>query len=305
MKRLGVHSTWIVKNNSSFFPQRPLLATLKARYDSNVAGKWVTMQTTIAGVNLIAVAYAWSKKGVSYFISTCGNTCPSFHLYRSKFEDEFGGASYKDIQRPEICEFLYEYLPIIDEHNKQRQNVLNLEKCWATKCCWFRLCTTLFGKAVTDMYRVYRHHDIDTYQNMGVVSFSDKICAGLKQRSEREAKVKANGNGLIRIRNSHGEMTKAIKGKASKTRNLQGSSVQGTCWICRLRSCTKGGPQTRNRKRKYKYTSYCCKDCLTPLCNELNPKDGYELTCFDEHMNSTNVFIRCNGSKKIKTDNCH
>ena len=58
------------------------------------------MQMTITGVNLIAVAYAWSKKEVSYFVSTYGKTCPSFHLCRSKFEDEFGGASYKDIQRP-------------------------------------------------------------------------------------------------------------------------------------------------------------------------------------------------------------
>ena len=60
---------------------------------------------------------------------------------------------------------------------------------------------------------------------MEVVTFSDKICAGLKQSSERAAKVKANGNGLIRIRNSHREMTKVIKGKALKIRNLQGSSV--------------------------------------------------------------------------------
>ena len=29
IKRLGAHSTWIAKNNSTFFPQRPLLAVLR------------------------------------------------------------------------------------------------------------------------------------------------------------------------------------------------------------------------------------------------------------------------------------
>ena len=36
---------------------------------------------------------------------------------------------------------LYEFLPLIDEHNKARQNSLALEKCWMTKSCWKRIIT--------------------------------------------------------------------------------------------------------------------------------------------------------------------
>ena len=102
-----------------------------------------------------------SKKGTSFFITTCGITAPSKNLYRSNFEDEYGGVTFKDIQRPEIAEFLYQYLPLIDEHNKQRQKLLNLERCWPTKCCWSRLHITLLGMAVTDLYHLYHYYDIN------------------------------------------------------------------------------------------------------------------------------------------------
>jgi hypothetical protein len=50
---------------------------LTAGHGSKPAGNWVVMTTKIAGVKLIAIAYAWTQKGVPYFISTCGNTKPS------------------------------------------------------------------------------------------------------------------------------------------------------------------------------------------------------------------------------------
>ena len=127
-KRFGVHSTFIIKNNRTFFPMRALKSVLDARYGERPAGHWVVFTTEISGVKLIALAYAWSQKGVSYFISTCGSTEASRVKYLSSFEDEFGNVSHKTIDRPELCHFLYEYLPLIDEHNKQRQRLLALEK---------------------------------------------------------------------------------------------------------------------------------------------------------------------------------
>ena len=49
--------------------------------------------------------------------------------------------------------FFYEFLPLIDEHNKARQNLLALELKWPTRCCWFRLMTTFIGMAVVDVQR--------------------------------------------------------------------------------------------------------------------------------------------------------
>jgi hypothetical protein len=65
---------------------------------------------------LIAIGYAWSQKSVSYFISTCGSTNPASHSYETHFEDEFGVIQTKYIARPHLLEWVYNYLPLIDEH---------------------------------------------------------------------------------------------------------------------------------------------------------------------------------------------
>jgi hypothetical protein len=109
--------------------------------------------TTIAGIKMMAMAYAWSHKGLSYFLLTCGSTEVSSVLYRSAFEDEFGNVDYKFLPRPQIAHFTFEYLPLIDEHNKQRQAVLGLERKWPTQCCWTRLIVTLIGMRGVDMQR--------------------------------------------------------------------------------------------------------------------------------------------------------
>jgi hypothetical protein len=54
------------------------------------------------------------------------------------------------------CSFTFEYLPLIDEHNKKRQAVLGLERKWPTQCCWTRLIVTLIGMCVVDMQPLYR-----------------------------------------------------------------------------------------------------------------------------------------------------
>ena len=48
--------------------------------------------------------------------------------YTSHFEDDYGNATEKQLPRPTVAHFLFEFLPLIDEHNKARQNVLALEK---------------------------------------------------------------------------------------------------------------------------------------------------------------------------------
>jgi hypothetical protein len=78
------------------------------------------MKTPIGGIKLLALAYVWSQKGVSYILSTCGITHPSSIMYKSNFKDDFGNISSKLLPMPHISHFLYAYLPLIDEHNNQR-----------------------------------------------------------------------------------------------------------------------------------------------------------------------------------------
>ena len=160
-KSLGVESMFVIKNHLSLFPKRPLQAVLSARYPDRPAGHWVVMTTEVcSGVYLIALAYAWSHSSVSFFISTVGDTSPATVSYKTNFTNDFGEITSKSIPRPDLCDFIFGFLPVIDNHNKSRQHYLKLEKKWPTKDCWFRIICTLIGMSVVDLYRIYRFHDM-------------------------------------------------------------------------------------------------------------------------------------------------
>jgi len=97
-KHFGVHFSWIIKQNQSWFPKKALLKLLKAWFKERPAGHWVVFKTTIAEVTLFSMAYAWSLKGFSFLLSTCGLTEPSANMHRSYFQDDFGTVSYKEIK---------------------------------------------------------------------------------------------------------------------------------------------------------------------------------------------------------------
>ena len=99
------------------------------------------------------MAYAWSNRGVSYIVSLCGTMIPHEKLYTSRFEDDYGNVTEKELPCPTVAHVLYEFLPLIDEHNKSRQNVLALERQWLTKNCWFRLLATFIGMSLVDLHR--------------------------------------------------------------------------------------------------------------------------------------------------------
>ena len=83
--------------NVNYFPMQVLHKVLLARHGSKPAGHWVVMQATIARVELIAVAYAWSQKGVAYMISSCGKKVMHEEPYLSCYKDNFGNVQAKEL----------------------------------------------------------------------------------------------------------------------------------------------------------------------------------------------------------------
>jgi hypothetical protein len=149
--RFGSRTTLIIKNNTHLFPLRALHAVLMAPSGDSPAGHWVVFHGTISNVKLMAVVYGWSQRGLSYFISTGRSTELHDKKYLSSLEDNFGNIVYREINCPKFGHFLYDNLPLINEANKQRQSVLNLENCWSPKDCWFKLLITLTAMSVMDM----------------------------------------------------------------------------------------------------------------------------------------------------------
>ena len=195
-KRFGVNSSWIINQNQQWYPMKPLFAVLKARFGNRPAGHWVTMITTISNVSVIAVAYAWSQRGITYILSTCGSTEPSDELYTSYFEDEYRNVSSKQILRPKLAHFLYEYLPLVDEHNKQRQNLLGLERKWPTRNCWFRLITTLVGMCIVDLHHLYCSKHQTIFTDLYMLQFSDLLCKNLNEHGIRQHPRSKSGKEL-------------------------------------------------------------------------------------------------------------
>lgn len=293
MKKFKVHSTWIVKGNTAFFPMKVLHRLLLGRHGVRPAGHWTTMTTTISDVNVIVMAYAWSQRGVSYFVSTCGSTEVAKEPYYTKFEDEFGGVSDKEIKRPKLAEFLYQFLPLIDEHNKQRQSILALERCWPTKDAFFRLMTTLVGMTVVDMHRW--HRNVTSKKPMDITSvsfddsvrnFSDLICKNLKPRVRRSIPNRLNASQLgplVRFTDEAGNKTREAteKQQASESRST-GTAVVRACFACRKYPTGKKGQQQ---------TQWRCRHCNMPICQKdhsvgtnVDPRRNH--SCLEEHQDA-------------------
>ena len=76
--RYGIYSTFVIKQNLNFYPHRILYDILMLRHPQRPAGHWVVMKANISGVDIFAMVYAWSSKGLTYIISTCGKTIGCF-----------------------------------------------------------------------------------------------------------------------------------------------------------------------------------------------------------------------------------
>jgi hypothetical protein len=294
MKRFGVHSTFIIKNNHVMYPMQALIAVMKARFSGRPAGHWVTFRAEIAGVKLFALAYAWSQRGVSYFLSTCGRTDPHPIKYKSNYEDDYGVVTFKELSRPHIAHFLYDYLPLIDEHNKQRQSILNLERVWLTNDCWMRLVTTMCGMSVVDFHRYIKNRNwhynngddtVATVQeddtlpedeDIKIKQFSDKICKWLdkivlrNRASPRKTRFTGNASEMLeRISDEQGHITKppTQKQQMKHGRNV-GNAIVVNCFVCRMYLDEK-------ERTTYINTQWRCKVCHMPLCKK---KEGRRFT---------------------------
>ena len=284
MKRLDVHSTWVIKNNTKFFPKQALRSVLLARHGSRPAGQWVVFRTRIAGVELFATIYAWSQQSASYFISTCGSTETSCAPYQSWFEDDFGGASSKELPRLEMAEFLYQYLPLIDEHNKQRQSELALEKCWPTSDCWFRLLVTIVGMSVVDLHRIYKFKD-KKYEDVTIKEFADRIAKGLKLRDRPSNHIALNADECLSPMIGSDGSHFRDPSPAEKRQKKKRVPIAGSCWVCKkYATCTTD----------YHPTPWVCKKCGTPICRK-DRRRGQ--SCIQEHINGCDPATRCNGKK--------
>jgi hypothetical protein len=190
----------------------------------------------------------------------------------------------KSIDRPKIVSFLFQYVSEIDEHNRQRQHLLALEKCWPTKKCWEKLWLTVIGMCVVDLHRLYKYKS-DAYNDYNITKFSDLICEPLELQRKRKRDEEGTDPASFNARSPK----KTKSPTRTMTGRKSGSTKQAGCWICRMYG------------KKQVFTSHVCTHCSTPICKKsrINPEQGRTETCMAQHLQSQHPRVKCTpGSKK-------
>ena len=129
---MNIYLTFIIKQNIQYFPKQVLHKVLMARNPRYPAGYHVVMKATIAGVDLFALAYAYSNQGVMMMVWSLGTTIHHEKDYQPNIVDDYVNVRFREIPCPCIAHFLFELLPLIDNHNKDKQSLLALKDCWPT-----------------------------------------------------------------------------------------------------------------------------------------------------------------------------
>ena len=287
--RLGITSSFVVKGGTKLFPKKQLLLLLKARH-LHVAGNWVVMTATMSNVKVMAIAYAWSSKGVSLWISTVGHT-GNPTMYLSHYQNEYNETEVKEIPRPDILTHAYGQLPIIDEVNRQRQEMLDICGSFPTKDPWFRLMTGLAGMSVVDLHSIFTHVKPEAMKNhRHPRQFADLMLKNMTKLYARHQRREGDGiltglDPLVPTQKQTAEdgwTTQYKKKKGVYTRCVQ----QRPCQVCKA------------YYEKAVFTGSACPLCNMPICkadNTLVDEDRGR-TCYLEHSQSQDDALRCRGT---------
>ena len=151
----GVGLVCIVKTASNRYPKKYLKDTMK----DCPPGSYLALQTTVQGVDLVALEYKYSRRKVLCFLFQKGyGSIKPGKPYVAKWKNSHNNTISKEIPRPDVVARYFQNSNKIDVHNQSRQHDLRLEKCWVTRCGVCRIVTTIIGICVVDAWKTYRHH---------------------------------------------------------------------------------------------------------------------------------------------------
>ena len=63
------------------------------------------MKNTIEGINLIVIAHGWSRRGISYLVSSFRSASVHDERHLSHYEDVYENVTSEELNRLEKCHF--------------------------------------------------------------------------------------------------------------------------------------------------------------------------------------------------------
>ena len=163
-----------IKNAHSLFPKKELEDAMK----DAPGGKWLTMKTTVEGIDILAIAYKYNSKKTLFFCAPEGaGATIDGEPYVTRWPDQHGNLQSRNVLRLVLCSRYFGMSNKVDRHNHLRQHELAIEETWETDDCWFRLWCTLMGMAVVDTLLALRaevHHEHEL-RDISVGEFSLRL----------------------------------------------------------------------------------------------------------------------------------
>lgn len=104
------------------------------------------------------MAAVWVDRERRYFLSTVGTTRPSAPIVRHRWRNE-GEINRKvelEITIPEVCAEYYDTWPMIDPHNRYRQDGLRLEKKIEAKDWSLCVNCALLGRCIVGAWNLHK-----------------------------------------------------------------------------------------------------------------------------------------------------
>ena len=281
MKELGVYGSFIVKGGTALCPKEQLIMLMKARHE-HPTGNWATMSTELCGVKIFAVVYNWSKKGFTCFVSSAGSTEVSPTMYRTSYQTDTGETETKLIPRPAMADFVYKFAPDIDQHNRERQDQLDICGVWKTASPWFRLHTGVLGQSVVDLMRTCKAKMPRKYEDMHPRTFANRLLKDMALLCKRPAR-----NTPTALDTTLGPTLTFINDEwvpcyKKNTKNIQ----QRHCNIC------------KRYTEKMVWSTTACRTCNMSVCgNDFSTVDTNRVSsCLKEHLTTNVESIRCAGT---------
>jgi Transposase IS4 len=280
LKSIGLRFIGVIKTATREYPMRYLASIPLPGGRGSRKGLLSTDEAS--GTQLLS--FVWVDRDRRYFISSCSSLEEGAQILRHRWtqqQDTTLNAApvriEKTVPQPKAAELYYKAAGKIDQHNRTRQDTLQLERKLQTNNWDKRVNTTLFAMIVVDAFLLCKgctgsialqnpSYYIEQLAEELIDNDYDKMCTRNKKRS-REVEPPAPAiNTALYLTNP------------TPTKRLRVNKKTGKLTICKQGRCCSC---------KKAYTTFVCREC------QLNQKDPSKkqfwsckagTPCFDEHI---------------------
>jgi hypothetical protein len=269
-----------IKTNNALFPQ----AELESKLQGHPAGSALIMETTVDGVEILAIGYKFNSKKTLFFCAPkgAGATTDDGEPYVTKWPDENGNVLHRNVLRLVLISRYYLHSNLVDRHNHLRQGELALEKKWHTEDPWFRLFCTLVGMSVINALLAARAEVAETsvFKNMSTRDFSRCLAEALVMNTV-DGSVSRPITPAERKRKAVAEAAETMAGAALEHRLVANDKIS-------VRRALKQGE--RDRASQGGWCIICKKSrtymhCASPACSFVPICNQFERACWATHLN--------------------